>query len=193
MNKENKKYAIAVSVMLTVGAIVAALPILVEAAVSVSDSGTAEPMYFPNITQDTGTQVVNATSYLTITNSGDTINGNITDEVAGNKWIRINITDNDIFHNTSNNENLTLSMVTVYYRIDSGSWYSAGDWGMMGDTYIDICDSYGDAYDYTFSSGSTMDIKLECQFLTNGRTAGTYSTTQKAGSSGMTWKVMGYS
>jgi len=197
MNKDNKKYAIVVSVMLAVGAIVAALPLLVEAAVNVSDGDT--PVVYADITAGNDPTTVNATTTLTLTNSGDTVNGNKTDEVAGNKWVHVELpTDMTGFLMCYSSDCVQISGFHIYARIDSGTWHFVAHItspGTGANMSFDITDS---DWDYTWSSGHDMEIQFRAIIIDTDASdvAGTYSTAT-SGSDGSNnypqWSIRGYS
>lgn len=202
MKKNNKKFAVAVALILAVGAIVAALPVLVEAAVNVSTSG-GQPMWFPELTNNTGGQYVNATSGLvTITNNEDTINGNKTDQVAGNKWIEVfyyNDATNgiSIANDSSLSSTMWVTAMTVYASIDGGStWHNCGSDTKGSSEYGNMTVSITDSdFAYTLTSSDTMDIKLELQFDTSSAdSCDTYSTENIWDTTGETpgYRIEGY-
>jgi hypothetical protein len=202
MKKQNKKYAIVVSLMLMVGAVAAALPLLVEAAVSVSDSGTAEPMWFPELTNNTGQQYINASSaFLNITNSGDTVNGNKTDQVAGNKWINITFRSTEAWFPVnlwlaSGNKTIAPERMKVWASINGGPWHDCGEdiWNPSDPSGDELTVFITDAdWDYTFSSGDYMLVKLQFDIDTDAAPAtGTYSTAV-SNTSELKWSIEGYS
>lgn len=203
MKTSNKKFAVAASIIVVAGAIVAALPVLVEAAVNVSDSGTAEPMWLPDATNNSGSKWLNASSgILSIDNSGDTINGNKTDQVAGNKWINVSWPDMDanpgidpnliVIYDSSGDHYVQIDAMEVWANIDGGAWHKCGNVSNNDNAVESMNVSITDSdWDYTFTSGSTMNIKLKLLVNTDSAQAATTFSSQNQ-ILYPSWSVMGY-
>jgi len=112
------------------------------------DSGTAEPMTFPDTLPNSG-QWVNATSnLLVIANDYGTIDGT-------NSWIKL---QSAIMYNETNDEIIYAGTngIRLYARINDGSWHNITARDANG--YYIVNDS---VWNYTFDIGDTMTIKEE--------------------------------
>jgi len=113
-----------------------------------TDSGTAEPMTFPDTLPNSGIWVNATSNLLVITNNYGTVDGT-------NSWIKL---QSAIMYNETNDEIIYggTNGIRLHVRINDGSWHNITE--RDGDGYYILNDS---VWNYTFGEGDTLTIKEE--------------------------------
>jgi len=135
-----------------------------ETTVGFTDSGTAEPMTFPDTLPNSGIWVNATSNFLAITNNYGTIDGT-------NSWVVIN---SAVMESEAGEMIYTGGSIHIWVKINDGNWHNVTARDANG--YYIVNDS---VWNYTFGEGDVMYIREEVFIDDSPGTdpAGTYTTS----------------